>query len=928
MVDPAYNITFGEVRNILASYTDIGSIDAGYASTFVILGPMIHVLVADQTNLDKLKDALEAKALSYSEEDDGVHAGDQEALWSTQQMGHLRAVTNKQHFKFTVASSHPDSNKTAPSLTDKVTEILQSVILYLIPMLLLTPAQAREILIDLIENKAGAGTKKWPVVCKDFPWHSEFGSEVPEYTFPSLAALEEFHRCPMVLFKRQQSDHWRLSVEKRDSLLQAAVALSRPVASQFGGYLLAFVDVPSEEEIVHTVHLVAPNTPMHFYTPPTQYSQIGNSQRLFRIDGFMQVHVWDRQPANAVRVAKSSKAVNVEEGHVQGRDRDPHSNMPLLTANYQTCVIYIRCSHESQSDVSTSIERQFVTTLSKVQQLVDPCTIHRLEFAVDYVSSNTRSMDSRKMLPIILMNANNTLLLSSNPDRATRRPEEVEDIVNILQGKSSRWYTLGLSGHRSDWVQVSDDALETVQGQIRLTRQVATQQAFYTRVVYFEIRVPIQMRPKRSRQTGQLGVVRKHRLASKLCELAAMFDQVLVWSRVSPDHPQAGPSIRRQRMFCQAILGIDTVKRAAYKDAIQLSAFSNAAIETLIETIDPKMRTLIVCVSVDRLVRNATHLEALAEFLAKGSHQIVSLLQDPLIFTVDNASKFTKDCAAEGLLHSFQTGYGAYPALAPEVWFDHELCSWTKNVLTHAQSAEDFARALPITRFQGNPQTQIPDLVTQKIHGARGTTPSHAFATANSKLRRSKIIAGKRKAKDKTPPAQLNPSPRAAPPTSPPPKRSRLGSSTAASSSTSRGFCQNYAKCGDRSHKSSGTWCRPCYMKQYLENRLVKTCQRTGCTKETHKGQWCTNRCYGIAMGPNARKCKYSGCNNVSGPGFGTLCESHVTRTLKDEKRKTREEKAKGSGSQPARGKAKAKKDPAQRETDKNKDELEGLGRV
>ncbi|KAG0083136.1 hypothetical protein BGZ92_011057 [Podila epicladia] len=871
MVDPAYNITFGEVRNILASYTDIGSIDAGYASTFVILGPMIHVLVADQTNLDKLKDALEAKALSYSEEDDGVHAG-------------------------VPLVPHPDSNKTAPSLTDKVTEILQSVILYLIPMLLLTPAQAREILIDLIENKAGAGTKKWPVVCKDFPWHSEFGSEVPEYTFPSLAALEEFHRCPMVLFKRQQSDQYWTAIErcwaKKDCYIVlaftgrgAAVALSRPVASQFGGYLLAFVDVPSEEEIVHTVHLVAPNTPMHFYTPPTQYSQIGNSQRLFRIDGFMQVHVWDRQPANAVRVAKSSKAVNVEEGHVQGRDRDPHSNMPLLTANYQTCVIYIRCSHESQSDVSTSIERQFVTTLSKVQQLVDPCTIHRLEFAVDYVSSNTRSMDSRKMLPIILMNANNTLLLSSNPDRATRRPEEVEDIVNILQGKSSRWYTLGLSGHRSDWVQVSDDALETVQGQIRLTRQVATQQAFYTRVVYFEIRVPIQMRPKRSRQTGQLGVVRKHRLASKLCELAAMFDQ-------------AGPSIRRQRMFCQAILGIDTVKRAAYKDAIQLSAFSNAAIETLIETIDPKMRTLIVCVSVDRLVRNATHLEALAEFLAKGSHQIVSLLQDPLIFTVDNASKFTKDCAAEGLLHSFQTGYGAYPALAPEVWFDHELCSWTKNVLTHAQSAEDFARALPITRFQGNPQTQIPDL----------------------KLRRSKIIAGKRKAKDKTPPAQLNPSPR--------PKRSRLGSSTAASSSTSRGFCQNYAKCGDRSHKSSGTWCRPCYMKQYLENRLVKTCQRTGCTKETHKGQWCTNRCYGIAMGPNARKCKYSGCNNVSGPGFGTLCESHVTRTLKDEKRKTREEKAKGSGSQPARGKAKAKKDPAQRETDKNKDELEGLGRV
>ncbi|KAF9321567.1 hypothetical protein BG006_002592 [Podila minutissima] len=1155
MVDPAYSITFEEVKEILASYTAISSIDAGYSSTFVILGPMIHVLVADETNLEKLKDALEAKALGYLEEDDGVHTGiplvpmgqlenmmeiyqerrtdrgSGSAVINAANAPPIRAVTNLQSFKFTVVSSRSDINKTAPSLSDDVTEILQSVILYLIPMLLLTPAQARELLIDLIENKAGAGTKKWPLVCKDFQWHSEFGGEVPDClsdfpdTFPSLAALQEFHRCPMALFARQQCDQywiaierclakkncyivlaftgrecsappgtngrsWRLSVEG-DRMLQAAVALPRPVALQLGGYLLAFVDIPSEEEIIHAMDLIAPNIPMRFHTLPTQYSHMVNNQRLFRIDGFMKVHIWDRQPANAVRVAKSSEAADVEDGHAQGHAQgdaqgnahEPHPDM-LQLANHQTCVIYIRCSHESQGDASTSIERQFVTTLSKLQRLVDPHTIHHLEFAVDYVSSNTKSMSSRRMLPIILGGANNTLLLSSNPDRVTRRPEEVADIVNILREKSSRWYTLGLRGHHSDWVQVSDEAQEMVQDQIRLTRQVAAQQAFYTRVVYFEIRVLNQMRPKRLRQTGQLGTVKKHCLANRLHDLAVMFDQVLVWSRVSPDrgdskNPEAGPSIRRQRMFCQAILGIDTVKRAAYKDAIQLSAFSDAAIKALIKTIDPKMRTLVVCVSVDRLVRNVTHLEALAEFLVKGSHQIVSLLQDPLVFMVDNASKFTKDCAAEGLLHPFQTGHGAYPALAPEVWFDHELHSWTKNVLAHAQNAEEFARALPITRFQGNPQTRIPGLVTQKIPGARGfddhrkrlwiehartifpepivingafMNGTHSFrcicrleqrhpleclcdckfckaqreiqaecpclttnkceclvdcncscekchktmpkdnwegcdseddyqgsdsedfhvddATLAEAVRRSKIAAGKRKAKETTPPVQLSsqdgddhgsnsenedfrdddatlaeavrrskiaagkrkakeatppPSPPVQQPrrtsqpassstsqpassstsqpasssTSQPGKRPRLeSSSTASSPLKSRGFCRNYTECGERTHKSSGTWCRSCYMKQYLENRLVKTCECKGCTKETHKGRWCSNHCYGIAMGSQARKCKYPGCNNISGPGFGTLCESHVTRTLKDKKRKAREEKANGSGSQ------------------------------
>ncbi|KAI9233048.1 MAG: hypothetical protein BYD32DRAFT_440416 [Podila humilis] len=180
----------------------------------------------------------------------------------------------------------------------------------------------------------------WRMDRTGFRWTSEFGSEVPDClknfpdTFPSLDKLKEFQVNPLRLFNPEEKDQYWTAVERRMKTdnqylvitstchehaappetngrswrvpilgvgvpgLRSAFALPRSVKEQHG-----------DKDISRAMNGTSPNTRMSFHTLPRQYSELirDKKRRLFRVDGFMRVSVWDRELAALVIVAKSTR---------------------------------------------------------------------------------------------------------------------------------------------------------------------------------------------------------------------------------------------------------------------------------------------------------------------------------------------------------------------------------------------------------------------------------------------------------------------------------------------------------------------------------------------------------------------------------------------------------------------------------------------
>ncbi|KAF9368640.1 hypothetical protein CPC16_005160 [Podila verticillata] len=226
-----------------------------------------------------------------------------------------------------------------------------------------------------------------------FRWTSEFGSEVPDClknfpdTFPSLDKLKEFQVNPLRLFNPEEKDQYWTAVERRMKTdnqylvitstchehaappetngrswrvpilgvgvpgLRSAFALPRSVKEQHG-----------DKDISRAMNGTSPNTRMSFHTLPRQYSELirDKKRRLFRVDGFMRVSVWDRELAALVIVAKStrpSKRNKRANSAISARNANAGAEAKVreegLLTGPRICIIYIRCSHKRQSDATS-----------------------------------------------------------------------------------------------------------------------------------------------------------------------------------------------------------------------------------------------------------------------------------------------------------------------------------------------------------------------------------------------------------------------------------------------------------------------------------------------------------------------------------------------------------------------------------------------
>lgn len=298
--------------------------------------------------------------------------------------------------------------------------------------------------------------------------------------------------------------------------------------------LLTFRTSPAQAEIEAALHLAVPDKylALYMYTTPVRYQHTVGNHRLFRADGQRNARTWDSIMSPLVRSASAVARTVSASPSTQGASSNPSSSQTTApnttTSDFKNCIIYIRSSTAVQGDVGTSVERQFVTLLHKMTEVITTEDLESLEVLVEYRSSSQHPWQSRKFLSGKIRERKDCLILSANPDRITRRVDEVDAIITDFENDGCQWWTLGVQPSMSQWVLVHEQqACDQVKNQLKVSREVAVQHGLYTRTINTIIR--LLNCEKEDPLSPELSELKK-----TLGDIAKDFDHVLVWCRISP----------------------------------------------------------------------------------------------------------------------------------------------------------------------------------------------------------------------------------------------------------------------------------------------------------------------------------------------------------------------------------------------------------
>jgi hypothetical protein len=146
----------------------------------------------------------------------------------------------------------------------------------------------------------------------------------------------------------------------------------------------------------------------------------------------------------------------------------------------RTVVLFARQS-EGEMRKKTSIPRQVWSMLTGgAPPLMDLRIEDRIVVVVEYCSSAANPLSDRVVRDAVLCDRP-VDLVTANPDRFTRRPDEV---TQGYERPDDEWYTQGLRTAPSlaEWVRVKDSE-DVVKEQLRIGRQGPDQLSFYTRMM-------------------------------------------------------------------------------------------------------------------------------------------------------------------------------------------------------------------------------------------------------------------------------------------------------------------------------------------------------------------------------------------------------------------------------------------------------------
>ena len=82
------------------------------------------------------------------------------------------------------------------------------------------------------------------------------------------------------------------------------------------------------------------------------------------------------------------------------------------------------------------------------------------------------------------------IILTTNPDRLTRRAEEVDELLHTLQARNRRWYSQRAVEAPREWIELTNsNDTEWLRDHLLVGRALPIQRSFYDRVAKFPTRL-------------------------------------------------------------------------------------------------------------------------------------------------------------------------------------------------------------------------------------------------------------------------------------------------------------------------------------------------------------------------------------------------------------------------------------------------------
>lgn len=245
-------------------------------------------------------------------------------------------------------------------------------------------------------------------------------------------------------------------INKRGDWLPQIHVLEQSVANHRYTLLACFRLSPCETAIQSMIDAVFEQLKVKksakvITTRPT--FNVTEDSRLFREDGVLRMTVIDRILSPALREALSTRGSG--EGTVLGFEliKIP-KRLPVVF------VIWVRRSRDENVQ-SFTIARQAWSILANPPDCLRYATnLDKVIIAIENCSSSQHPLKDRRLMRSIPKNQP-IFLLTTNPDRMTRRQEEVSEIVSIVERSGGAWYTKGMASEHNqaiEWSTIGDEA--------------------------------------------------------------------------------------------------------------------------------------------------------------------------------------------------------------------------------------------------------------------------------------------------------------------------------------------------------------------------------------------------------------------------------------------------------------------------------------
>ncbi|KAK4541083.1 hypothetical protein LTR36_008308 [Oleoguttula mirabilis] len=263
----------------------------------------------------------------------------------------------------------------------------------------------------------------------------------------------------------------------------------------------------------------------------------------------------------------------------------------------------------------------------------------RIVIAVEYASSSAHPWVDRRVKDL-LPHDQPIVVVTPNPDRLTRRSNELGHLIGEITANGGQWWSQGAQwdGMRSDtWFDVTKQ-VESVQAQLDIGRQVALQMSFYARATHAITRFVVTL----ERDPGHwqaVALVQFIRLAADVHEIRCFVFLV----RNSPprgdeEARSTTSTLARQHQFLRAAL--PDYLEVRYITLQDTSAFTGDEVVVAVkeELQSVTGRAMVVSSTLDRATRSYDGHQKLKAVLEKRGHMAMALLWDTRTTNVDPAA--------------------------------------------------------------------------------------------------------------------------------------------------------------------------------------------------------------------------------------------------------------------------------------------------